>query len=84
MALNLALLCNISHRLRGLNTKFQGHHIPVSDMFGVVRAPEIKLKSCRRQKVNVNTWLLPFSNLFHKDGSLSVRAIEMIFFGLEF
>jgi archaellum component FlaC len=41
---DLALLCDISHHLNELNTKFQGQQKLVYDMHETVRAFEVKLK----------------------------------------
>jgi hypothetical protein len=44
---DLAFLCDVSHRVNDLNTKFQGQHKLISDIFGAVRAFEMKLKLFR-------------------------------------
>jgi hypothetical protein len=41
---DLALLCDISHHINDLNTKFQAQQKLISGMFGDVRAFEIKPK----------------------------------------
>jgi hypothetical protein len=79
----LALLCVFSHYVNGLNAKLQGQHKLISDMFGAVRAFEMKLKLFQKQLENVNLCHFSFCDLLHKDGSASVpfssvHAIEMI------
>jgi hypothetical protein len=41
---DLEMLCDTSHHLSNLNTKLQGERKLISDMFGAVRAFEMKLK----------------------------------------
>jgi hypothetical protein len=41
---DLVLLCDISHHVNELSTKLQGQQKLISDMFGAVRAFEVKLK----------------------------------------
>jgi hypothetical protein len=80
---DLALLYDISHHVNNLNTKLQGQYKVIFDMFGAVRAFEMKLKLFRKQLKNVNMCHFDFCDLLHKDGSASVpfpsvRAVEMI------
>jgi hypothetical protein len=51
---DLALLCDISNHVNYLNTKLQDQQKLISDMFGAVRAFEIKLKLFRKQLEKVN------------------------------
>jgi hypothetical protein len=65
----LALLCDISHRLNDLNTRFQGQEKLISDMSGALRAFEKKLKLFLKQMENA--YFFHFScDLFHKVGSI--------------
>jgi hypothetical protein len=51
---DLALLCYISHEVKDLNTNHKGQEKLIYDMFGAVRACEMKLKLFRKQQENVD------------------------------
>jgi hypothetical protein len=68
----LASLCDISHHLNDLNTKYQGQQEFISDMFGAVRTFEMKLKIFQKQLKNVNLCHFISCDLLHKTGSVSV------------
>lgn len=53
----MALLCDISHHVSDLNTKLQGQHKLISDMFGASRAFTMRLKLFQKQLVNVNLYI---------------------------
>jgi hypothetical protein len=69
---DLALLCDISPHISDLNTKLQGPQKLISDIFGVVRAFEMKLKVFRRHLENINLCHFSSCDLLHKDGSVSL------------
>jgi hypothetical protein len=70
---NLALLCDVSH-INDLNTKVQGQNKLISDMFGAVRAFEVKLELFQKQLENVNLWHFASCDLLHKGGSVSANS----------
>jgi hypothetical protein len=80
---DLALLCDISHHINDFNTKLRGEQKLISDMFGAVRAFEIKLELFWKKLENINLCHFSSCDLLHKDGSVSVpfpsnHAVEMI------
>jgi hypothetical protein len=79
---DLALLSAICYHLK-LNTKLQGHQKLISNMFGAVRASEMKVKLIRKQLENVNLCHFFFLRFAHKHGTLNVhfpavRNVQMI------
>jgi hypothetical protein len=50
----ITVLCDTSHHVHGLNTKLKVQQKLIYDMFGAVRAFEMKLKLFRKHLENVN------------------------------
>jgi hypothetical protein len=79
---DLVLLCDISHHVNNLNTKFQGKKKLISDLSGTVIAFEMKLKIFPKQLENVILCHFSSCDLLHMDESVSVpfpsvHAVEM-------
>jgi hypothetical protein len=64
---DLALLCDISHYVNGLNMKLQSLQKLISDMFGAVRAFEIKLKLFQKRLENVSLYNFSSCDFLRKD-----------------
>jgi hypothetical protein len=67
---HLALPCDIRHQLHDLNTKHHGLQKLISDMSGIAKASEIKVKLFWKHLENSNLCNFSSCDLLHKDGSM--------------